>query len=225
MILQTCIWLAIALVITLRSLAVYSRHFVDDAGNNLKSRTLGWFRLYKRGFRLTLGLVAFFLAAVALLDGSIPWTIGNFVFGCAAFINFQHPSSRKLFNPLRTLFQSKLGAFLLFWLIPAALVLGLSVSQLVAGGQALDGTPFSYTGAYLLALIFLAMKLETWGEKSYETYAYLLGVLTWDSFLLLGALLDDNLPFMVLESYALLLDSYTLYLVKAKPLVRQHLTH
>ena len=47
----------------------------------------------------------------------------------------------------------------------------------------------------------------------------LIGVLAWDAFLLAGACLDRNVPFGILESYALLLDSFTFYLVKSKPLL------
>ena len=58
--LEICIWIAIALVITLRSLAVYSHHFIQESQTGLGHQILGWFRFYKRGFSLTLGLVTSF---------------------------------------------------------------------------------------------------------------------------------------------------------------------
>ncbi len=215
--LEICIWIAIALVITLRSLAVYSHHFIKESQTGLGHQILGWFRFYKRGFSLTLGLVAFFLAAVAFLDGSVPWTLGNLVFGCAAFINFQNHRDLKLFQILRSLLQSKLGSWIFYGFMPLALFAILLANSIATG--TLSSSAFSYTGAYLLAVIFLSMKLEVWGRESHEAWAYLIGVLAWDAFLLAGACLDRNVPFGILESYALLLDSFTFYLVKSKPLL------
>jgi hypothetical protein len=215
-ILESCIWLAIASVITLRSLAVYSQHFVRDEETSRGQNMLAWFRFDKRGFSVTLGLVAFFLAAVAFLDGSLPWTIGNLVFGCAAFINFQdHP----LFRALTRAAQSELGKWIIYFCIPGSLFAFLLGKEIFATG-AVTGAAFSYTGAYLLAIIFLSMKLGVWGQQSHEAWAYLAGVLLWDALLFAGALLGRNLPFVVLESYALFLDGLTFYLVKARPVPR-----
>ncbi len=217
MILEVYTWLAIILVITLRSLAVYSQHFIGEQQTTLRQKILGWFRFYKQGFSFTLGLVAFFLAAVAFLNGSLPWTIGNLVFGCAAFINFQKHQAFKPFQVVRRVLQSQVGSSIFYWLIPGSLFTLLLSKEMFATGV-VTGTAFSYTGAYLLAVIFLSMKLGVWGQHSHEAWAYLAGVLMWDVLLFAGASLDNNLPFGVLESYALLLDSYTFYLVKAKPL-------
>jgi hypothetical protein len=217
MTLKLCIWLAIAMVITLRSLAVYSHHFIGDKQPlGLRERVLSWFRFYKRGFSITLGLVAFFLATVAFLDGSVPWTLGNLVFGFAAFIDFQKHRDLSVFKRLRAFFQSKMGSRLLYWFIPVTLLVGLLAYQVFSkeAWRGVNGTPFSYTGAYLLAIIFLAMKLEVWGALSHEAWPYLAGVLAWDALLLTGASLDANPPFIMLEGYALLLDSFTIYLVK-----------
>ncbi len=161
--------------------------------------------------------MVFFLAAVAFLDGSLPWTIGNIVFGCAAFISFQNYKTFKPFQSLRRVFQSQTGSSIFYWLIPGSLFAFLLSKEIFATGV-VTGAAFSYTGAYLLAIIFLSMKLAVWGEQSHEAWAYLAGVLMWDALLFAGASLDKNVPFGVLESYALLLDSYTFYLVKAKPL-------
>ena len=168
------------------------------------------------GFSLTLGLVAFFLATVAFLDASVPWTIGNLVFGFAAFINFQKHRDFKLFQLLRSLLQSSLGSWIFYGVTPIVIFAFLLSKDL--GMETLSGSAFSYTGAYLLAIIFLSMKLGVWGPLSHEAMAYLLGVLSWDVLLLAGACIDKNLPFGVLESYALLLDAFTFYLVKSKPL-------
>jgi hypothetical protein len=217
MLLNSCIWLAIALVITLRSLAVYSHHFIQEEQSlKIFEQILSWFRFYKPGFSTTLGLVAFFLALVAFLDGSIPWTIGNLVFGMAAFINFQEHKSFKLFSAFRAGLRSRLGACLVFWVIPILLFGGLLGLESLGNetGRSFSGLPFSYTGAYLLAFVFLAMKLEVWGTLSHEAWPYLAGVMVWDTLLLLGAVLDGNTPFIVLESYAFLLDATTIYLVK-----------
>ena len=220
MTLELSIWLAIALVITLRSLAVYSHHYVGNQNpDSLRTRVLSWFRFYNRGFSTTLGLVAFFLAGVAYLDGSIPWTLGNLVFGMAAFIDFQKHRDFFLFGWLRSALRSSIGAWLFFGLIPVALLGGLLLEQAL-GHHPWNGAAFSYTGAYLLAVVFLAMKLEVWGRFSHEAWPYLFGVLAWDVLPLRGAILDANLPFMVLESYALLLDVFTLILVKPELLLR-----
>jgi hypothetical protein len=196
---------------------VYSHHIIGDhRPHSLSTGVLGWFRFYKRGFSITLGLVAFFLAAVAFLDGSIPWTLGNLVFGCAAFINFQKHRDLVFFKGLRAVFQSKLGARLVFCVVPVVVLGGLLMEQAL-GQSDWSGAAFSYTGAYLLATIFLAMKLEVWGALSHQSWAYLSGVLAWDALLLTGAILDANPPFMVLESYALLLDGLTVYLIMSVP--------
>lgn len=216
--LELCTWLAIALVITLRSLAVYSHHFVaDDRPQNLLAQVLGWFRFYKPGFSTLLGLVAFFLAGVAYLDGAFAWTLGNLVFGLAAFVNFQKHRDFAPFARLRSVLQSNNGAWLFFGLIPVAILFG-QLLELALTHQPLSGTPFSYTGAYLLAVVFLAMKLQVWGSLSHDSWPYLIGVLVWDLLLLIGAVLSANLPFLVLEGYALLLDVYTLWLVKSASL-------
>jgi hypothetical protein len=222
--LEICIWTAIAMVITLRSLAVYSQHFIGQQQTTLRQNVLGWFRFYKQGFSLTLGLVAFFLAAVAYLDGSLPWTIGNLVFGCAAFINFQKRQWFKPFQVTKGILQSQVGSSIFYWLIPGSLFAFLLGKEMFVPG-AVTGRAFSYTGAYLLAVIFLSMKLGVWGEQSHEAWAYLAGVLMWDALLFTGAFLDSNIPFGVLESYALLLDSFTFYLVKSKPLLSPHIYH
>ncbi len=161
--LEIYIWIAIALVITLRSLAVYSHHFIQENQTGLRHQILGWFRFYKRGFSLTLGMVAFFLAAVAFLDGSLPWTLGNLVFGCAAFINFQKHRDFILFQILKSLFQSRLGSWVLYGFMPLVLFVILLSKDLITG--TLSGSAFSYTGAYLLAVIFLSMKLRGMGTS------------------------------------------------------------
>jgi hypothetical protein len=60
MILEFCTWLAIVLVITLRSLAVYSQHFIDERQTTLRQKILGWFRFYKQGFSLRSDWLLFF---------------------------------------------------------------------------------------------------------------------------------------------------------------------
>jgi hypothetical protein len=139
------------------------------------------------------------------------------VFGCAAFINFQKGQTFKPFQVVRHVLRSQVGSSVFYWLIPGSLFAFLLSKEIFVTGT-VTGSAFSYTGAYLLAIIFLSMKLGVWGEASHEAWAYLAGVLLWDVLLFAGASLDKNVPFGVLESYALLLDSYTFYLVKAKPL-------
>jgi len=220
MLLDAFIWLAIALVISLRSLAVYSHHFIQDTAlRSARERFLSWFRFYKRGFSVTLGLVAFFLAGVSFLDGSIPWTLGNLVFGLAAFIDFQKHNAQPVAKLLKGILSSKLGSRIFFFVIPISLFVYLfRVNALNPNSwSGFSGLAFSYTGAYLLALVFLSMKLELWGALSHEAWPYLVGVMVWDVLLFAGAVLDGNVPFMVLESYAILLDGVTFFLIKALP--------
>ncbi len=210
------VYLGVALVITLRTLAVFSEHFVSE------SNPLSWFRFYKTPFARTLGAVGFFLAISAFFHGSLAWTLGNLVFGFAAYTNFEKDKDRLLYRVPRNIAQSFYGSKLLFVVAPLSLFAILCVVFYYNGGQTeswtgISGAPFEFVGAYFLAIGFLSMKLNVWqrGDKgSHESWQYLLVAPLWDALLLTGAILDGKAPFILLEGYAIVLDCVVLYLVK-----------